>query len=77
MDNVWLDSGVLWTFILKQTKKKDFKTISDLHLEGSNQHHGWFQFSLLTSVAINDKALYSTLITHGFGGKVQISQHME
>ncbi|PKC58253.1 hypothetical protein RhiirA1_370293 [Rhizophagus irregularis] len=60
MDNVWFDSGVSWTFILKQTKKKDFKTISDLYLEGSDQHHGWFQSSLL----INDKALYSTLITH-------------
>ncbi|CAB5359127.1 unnamed protein product [Rhizophagus irregularis] len=47
MDNVWFDSGVSWTFILKQTKKKDFKTISDLYLEGSDQHHGWFQSSLL------------------------------
>ncbi|CAB5372528.1 unnamed protein product [Rhizophagus irregularis] len=45
---------------------KDFKTISDLYLEGSDQHHEWFQSSLLTSVTINDKALYSTLITHGF-----------
>ncbi|PKY33823.1 Aminoacyl-tRNA synthetase, partial [Rhizophagus irregularis] len=64
--DVWFDSGVSWTFILEQTKKKDFKTIADLYLEGSDQHRGWFQSSLLTSVAINDKVPYSTLITHGF-----------
>ncbi|CAB5357408.1 unnamed protein product [Rhizophagus irregularis] len=64
--DVWFDSGVSWTFILEQTKKKDFKAIADLYLEGSDQHRGWFQFSLLTSVAVNDKAPYSTLITHGF-----------
>ncbi|CAB5186091.1 unnamed protein product [Rhizophagus irregularis] len=45
---------------------KDFKAIADLYLEGSDQHRGWFQFSLLTLVAVNDKASYSTLITHGF-----------
>ncbi|CAB4478517.1 unnamed protein product [Rhizophagus irregularis] len=64
--DVWFDSGVSWNFILEQTKKKDFKAIADLYLEGSDQHRGWFQFSLLTSVAVNDKAPYSTLITHGF-----------
>ncbi|RGB24611.1 tRNA synthetases class I-domain-containing protein [Rhizophagus diaphanus] len=58
--DVWFDSGFSWTFILEQTKKKDFKTIADLYLEGSDQHRGWFQSSLLTAVAINDKAPYST-----------------
>ncbi|CAB4373580.1 unnamed protein product [Rhizophagus irregularis] len=64
--DVWFDSGVSWTFILEQTKKKDFQAIADLYLEGSDQHRGWFQSSLLASVAVNDKAPYSTLITHGF-----------
>ncbi|GBB84958.1 hypothetical protein RclHR1_11540008 [Rhizophagus clarus] len=45
---------------------KRFKEIADLYLEGSDQHRGWFQSSLLTSVAVNDKVPYSTLITHGF-----------
>ncbi|PKK61447.1 Nucleotidylyl transferase [Rhizophagus irregularis] len=64
--DVWFDSGVSWTFILEQTKKKKNLILQHLYLEGSDQHRGWFQSSLLASVAVNDKAPYSTLITHGF-----------
>ncbi len=39
---------------------------ADMYLEGSDQHRGWFQSSLLTSVAVNDKAPYKTVLTHGF-----------
>ncbi|RIA87776.1 Isoleucyl-tRNA synthetase [Glomus cerebriforme] len=64
--DVWFDSGVSWTFIMEKVKRKDFKAIADLYLEGSDQHRGWFQSSLLTSVAVNNKAPYEKLITHGF-----------
>ncbi|CAG8632578.1 12489_t:CDS:10, partial [Funneliformis caledonium] len=64
--DVWFDSGVSWTYILKKFKREDSKAISDLYVEGSDQHRGWFQSSLLTSIAVNNKAPYSALITHGF-----------
>ncbi|CAG8470009.1 10667_t:CDS:10 [Diversispora eburnea] len=64
--DVWFDSGVSWAFILEKYKRQDYEPIADLYLEGIDQNRGWFQSSLLTSVAINNKAPYSTVITHGF-----------
>jgi len=47
-------------------QRDELQTPADLYLEGSDQHRGWFQSSLLTSVAITGKAPYKTLLTHGF-----------
>ena len=44
----------------------DLSCPADLYLEGTDQHHGWFQSSLLTSLATKGRALYSSVITHGF-----------
>ncbi len=66
--DVWFDSGVTHACVLQQraelTNKTTFK--ADLYLEGSDQHRGWFQSSLLTSVAINGEAPYRQVLTHGF-----------
>ena len=62
--DVWFDSGVTHECVLKQDDALSFP--ADLYLEGSDQHRGWFQSSLLTSVAINDVAPYKTVLTHGF-----------
>ena len=62
--DVWMDSG-----IAHKTVSHLFDHITDkadLYLEGSDQHRGWFQSSLLTSVAINNKAPYKEVLTHGF-----------
>ena len=62
--DVWMDSG-----IAHKTVSHLFDHITDkadLYLEGSDQHRGWFQSSLLTSVAINDQAPYKEVLTHGF-----------
>ncbi|WP_102135568.1 isoleucine--tRNA ligase [Candidatus Marithrix sp. Canyon 246] len=58
--DVWFDSGVTHSTVLD-------KIPADLYLEGSDQHRGWFQSSLLTSVAMNDGAPpYKAVLTHGF-----------
>ncbi|VAW53493.1 Isoleucyl-tRNA synthetase [hydrothermal vent metagenome] len=62
--DVWFDSGVTHACVLDQRNKLPFP--ADLYLEGSDQHRGWFQSSLLTSVAINGVAPYKTALTHGF-----------
>ncbi len=62
--DVWFDSGSSWAAVCK--KRDDMKYPADLYLEGSDQHRGWFQSSLLTSVAINKKAPYKKVLTHGF-----------
>ena len=62
--DVWFDSGVTHECVLKQDDTLSFP--ADLYLEGSDQHRGWFQSSLLTSVAINGAAPYKTVLTHGF-----------
>ncbi len=62
--DVWFDSGVTHEAVLKQDEKLAFP--ADLYLEGSDQHRGWFQSSLLTSVAINGVAPYKCVLTHGF-----------
>ncbi len=63
--DVWFDSGVSHQSVL--VKRPELKgSPCELYLEGSDQHRGWFQSSLLTSVAINDYAPYKTVLTHGF-----------
>lgn len=61
--DVWFDSGSSWAAVCQQ---RGLKYPADLYLEGSDQHRGWFQSSLLTSVATNDQAPYKTVLTHGF-----------
>ena len=62
--DVWFDSGVTHACVLGHHDSLPFP--ADLYLEGSDQHHGWFQSSLLTSVAMNDTAPYRSVLTHGF-----------
>ena len=62
--DVWFDSGVTHFAVLNT--RSDLAFPADLYLEGSDQHRGWFQSSLLSSVAINERAPYTGLLTHGF-----------
>ena len=62
--DVWFDSGVTHACVLD--RREDLKRPADLYLEGSDQHRGWFQSSLLTSVAMVGEAPYSACLTHGF-----------
>ncbi|MBD2185869.1 isoleucine--tRNA ligase [Planktothrix sp. FACHB-1355] len=62
--DVWFDSGSSWAAVAKQRPELIYPV--DMYLEGSDQHRGWFQSSLLTSVANNDIAPYKTVLTHGF-----------
>ena len=62
--DVWFDSGSSWASVIKQQSKSKYPV--DMYLEGSDQHRGWFQSSLLTSVAVNGIAPYKTVLTHGF-----------
>jgi isoleucyl-tRNA synthetase len=62
--DVWFDSGVTHEAVLRRREELAFP--ADLYLEGSDQHRGWFQSSLLTSCAINGRAPYRQLLTHGF-----------
>ncbi|XP_059632729.1 isoleucine--tRNA ligase, chloroplastic/mitochondrial [Cornus florida] len=62
--DVWFDSGSSWAAVLE--KRKGLSYPADLYLEGTDQHRGWFQSSLLTSIATKGKAPYSSVVTHGF-----------
>jgi len=62
--DVWFDSGVTHACVLSENEKLQFP--ADLYLEGSDQHRGWFQSSLLTSIAINEEPPYKAVLTHGF-----------
>lgn len=62
--DVWFDSGTTHYTVLEQ--RADLQSPADLYLEGSDQHRGWFQSSLLTSIAINQRAPFKTVLTHGF-----------
>ncbi|MEP0758086.1 isoleucine--tRNA ligase [Trichocoleus sp. DQ-A2] len=62
--DVWFDSGSSWAAVAQQRPELQYP--ADIYLEGSDQHRGWFQSSLLTSVATNDIAPYKTVLTHGF-----------
>lgn len=61
--DVWFDSGVSHIAVMKQRGLGD---TADLYLEGSDQHRGWFQSSLITGMAIMDKPPYKNVLTHGF-----------
>ncbi len=62
--DVWFDSGVTHACVLNRSDELEYP--ADLYLEGSDQHRGWFQSSLLSSVAMNGVAPYRTVLTHGF-----------
>ena len=62
--DVWFDSGATHAAVLKRRPELAFP--ADLYLEGSDQHRGWFQSSLLTGCAIDGRAPYNALLTHGF-----------
>jgi len=62
--DVWFDSGVTHASVL--ARRAELQAPADLYLEGSDQHRGWFQSSLLTGCAINGRAPFNALLTHGF-----------
>jgi isoleucyl-tRNA synthetase len=62
--DVWFDSGVSHAAVLEA--REGLSCPAELYLEGSDQHRGWFQSSLLTSVATKHRAPYQTVLTHGF-----------
>ncbi|MDI6799303.1 MAG: isoleucine--tRNA ligase [Actinomycetota bacterium] len=62
--DVWFESGVSHVAVLK--KRDDLSWPAELYLEGSDQHRGWFQSSLLTSLGAFDRAPFKTVLTHGF-----------
>ena len=62
--DVWFDSGATHYAVLRQREELAYP--ADLYLEGSDQHRGWFQSSLLTGCAIDGRAPYKQLLTHGF-----------
>ena len=64
--DVWFDSGVSWRAVVEKRSEELGHTPVDLYLEGSDQHRGWFQSSLLTSIATQGKAPYKEVLTHGF-----------
>jgi len=62
--DVWFDSGVSHQAVLK--KREDLSFPCQLYLEGSDQHRGWFQSSLIPSMCIDGKSPYKSVLTHGF-----------
>jgi len=62
--DVWFDSGITHFAVSEQRFEEGI--VADLYLEGSDQHRGWFQSSLLTSIAMNGRAPYKAVLTHGF-----------
>ncbi len=63
--DVWFDSGCTHAFVLESGKWPDHQTPADLYLEGSDQHRGWFQSSLLESCGTRGHAPYKAVLTHG------------
>ncbi|MCF6244059.1 MAG: isoleucine--tRNA ligase [Sulfurovum sp.] len=64
--DVWFDSGSTWNSVLSSGNYDAGEYPASLYIEGSDQHRGWFQSSLLLSSAVNGVSPYKTLITHGF-----------
>lgn len=62
--DVWFDSGA--SHIAALESRDDLRCPADLYLEGSDQHRGWFQSSLLVSIGARDRAPYHAVLTHGF-----------
>ena len=64
--DVWFDSGTTHWHVLRGSHAAESTYPADLYLEGSDQHRGWFQSSLLSGCAIDGRAPYKALLTHGF-----------
>ncbi len=64
--DVWFDSGCTHVFTLESGRWPDLQWPADLYLEGSDQHRGWFQSSLLQSCGTRGRAPYNAVLTHGF-----------
>src|SRR5690554_1290192 len=64
--DVWFDSGVSHFCVLEQRPQDGLRKPADLYIEGSDQHRGWFQSSLLSGVAMDGVAPYRQVLTHGF-----------
>lgn len=64
--DVWFDSGISWRAVVEKRSDVLGHTPVEMYLEGSDQHRGWFQSSLLTSIATQGKAPYKSVLTHGF-----------
>lgn len=62
--DVWFDSGVSYLALIKMRRELPYP--ADLYLEGSDQHRGWFQSSLLANVGYQNKSPYRIVLTHGF-----------
>ena len=62
--DVWIDSGVSHRAVC--ATHPELRDPADMYLEATDQHRGWFQSSLMTSVALNERAPYKTCVTHGF-----------
>ena len=64
--DVWFDSGSTHAFVLESDEWPELQSPADLYLEGSDQHRGWFQSSLLESCGTRGHAPYKAVLTHGF-----------
>jgi isoleucyl-tRNA synthetase len=64
--DVWFDSGCTHAFVLESGKWPEQRWPADLYLEGTDQHRGWFQSSLLESCGTRGRAPYQAVLTHGF-----------
>ena len=64
--DVWFDSGTTHWHVMRGSHASEHAWPADLYLEGSDQHRGWFQSSLLTGCALDGRAPYKALLTHGF-----------
>jgi isoleucyl-tRNA synthetase len=64
--DVWFDSGCTHAFVLESGRWPELSWPADLYLEGSDQHRGWFQSSLLESCGTRGRAPYDAVLTHGF-----------
>jgi isoleucyl-tRNA synthetase len=62
--DVWIDSGV--SHLAVCATHPELRDPADMYLEATDQHRGWFQSSLMTSIALHDRAPYKTCVTHGF-----------
>jgi isoleucyl-tRNA synthetase len=62
--DVWIDSGVSHRAVC--ASHPELRDPADMYLEATDQHRGWFQSSLMTSIALNNRAPYKTCVTHGF-----------
>jgi isoleucyl-tRNA synthetase len=77
--DVWFDSGSTHAFVLESGKWPNLSWPADLYLEGSDQHRGWFQSSLLESCGTRGRAPYKAVLTHGFvldGNRRKMSKSM-